>query len=174
MGRLTIEFLALIAVLAGTIGALDYFWQRAEHRRQHRMSHKELRDEAKEAEGDPWLKQERRSRAEAIAANRMMSEVPHADVVIVNPTHVAVALRWSRAPGAAPAVIASGKDEIARRIREIAEAHGVPIYSDPATARALVAEVALEQEIPPEHYRAVAAAIRFAEAMRRRARRGWH
>lgn len=173
MGRLTIEFLALIAVLAGGIGAIDFLWQHAEHRRRHRMSHKELRDEAKEAEGDPWLKQTRRARAEAIAANRTLVEVPGADVVIVNPTHYAVALKWTRAPGTAPTVVARGTDQIARRIREIAEEHGVPVYRDPPTARALFAEVALEHEIPPEHYRAVAAAIRFAEAMRQRARRGW-
>jgi flagellar biosynthetic protein FlhB len=173
MGRLTVQFLALVAVLAGVIGAIDFLWQHAEHRRRHRMSHKELRDEAKEAEGDPWLKQERRARAEAIAANRMLADVPRADVVVVNPLHYAVALRWSRAPGAAPSVVAKGTDEIARRIREIAEDHGVPIYRDPPTARALHADVPLEREIPPEHYRAVAAAIRFAEAMRRRARRGW-
>lgn len=173
MGRLMVEFLALIAVVAGAIGALDHLWQHAEHRRRHRMSHKELRDEAKEAEGDPWLKQERRMRAEAIASNRMLADVPGADVVIVNPTHYAVALKWSRAPGAAPAVVARGTDEIARRIRETAEEHGVPIYRDPPTARALFADVALEHEVPPEHYRAVAAAIRFAEGMRRRAQRGW-
>jgi flagellar biosynthetic protein FlhB len=170
MARFMIEFLALVTAVAGVMGALDYFWQRAEHRRRHRMSHKELRDEMKESEGDPWLKQERRARAEAIASNRMLRDVPGADVVVVNPHHFAVALRWSRAPGAAPVCVAKGTDEVARRIREIAAEHGVPLYRDAPTARALHAEVPLGREIPPDHYRAVAAAIRFAEDMRRRAR----
>lgn len=173
MGRLTIEFLALVAGVAGAMGALDFFWQQAEHRRRHRMSYKELRDETKDSEGDPWLKQERRSRAEAIATNRMLADVPGADVVIVNPFHYAVALEWSRAAGTAPVCVAKGTDEAARRIREIAERNGVAVYRDPPTARALHAEVALGVQIPPDHYRAVAAAIRFADAMRRRARNGW-
>lgn len=170
MGRLMVEFLALVFVISAVLGAADFFWQRAEHRRRHRMSHKELRDETREAEGDPWLKQERRGRAEALATNRMLEEVPRADVVIVNPTHVAVALRWSREAGSAPVCVAKGVGEIAARIRERAAEAGVPVRRDPPTARALHATVALGAEIAPEHYRPVAAAIRFAEDMRARAR----
>ena len=103
---------------------------------------------------------------------QMMADVPRADVVIVNPTHYAVALTWSRQPGAAPVCVAKGVDEIAARIREIAAEAGVPIRSDPPTARALYATTDLGAEIAPEHYRPVAAAIRFAEMMRKRARRG--
>ena len=104
--------------------------------------------------------------------NRMMSDVPTADVVIVNPTHYAVALKWSRKPGAAPTCVAKGVDEVAARIREAAQASSVPIHSDPPTARALHATVDLGQEILEEHYMAVAAAIQFAEKMRHRARGG--
>ena len=164
---------ALVPVLAVAVvvGAADWFWQSASHIRKHRMTRKEMTDEHKESEGDPHFKSHRRARAQEIANNRMLAEVPTADVVIVNPTHYAVALRWSRAPGAAPVVAAKGVDEIARRIREAAAEAGVPIRSDPPTARALHDGVDLGREIPPEQYRAVAAAIRFAEAMRARRRR---
>jgi len=90
--------------------------------------------------------------------------------VIVNPTHYAVALKWNRRKGAAPVCVAKGADEIAARIREVAAEAGVPIHRDPPTARALHATVDLDREIRPEHYKAVAAAIRFAEAMRARAK----
>ena len=164
---------ALVPVLAVAVvaGVADAFWQRASHIRKNRMTRKEMTDEHKESEGDPYFKSKRRARAQEIAANKMMAEVPTADVVLVNPTHYAVALRWSRAPGAAPMVVAKGVDEIARRIREAAAEAGVPIRSDPPTARALHAGVEIGREIPPEQYRAVAAAIRFAEAMRQRSRR---
>jgi flagellar biosynthetic protein FlhB len=115
------------------------------------------------------MKQSRREKARLIASRRMMEQVPGADVIIVNPTHFAVALRWSRQPGSAPECVAKGVDEIARRIREIAQENGIPIHSDPPTARALFASVDIGQEIAPEHYRAVAAAIRFADALRKKA-----
>jgi flagellar biosynthetic protein FlhB len=89
----------------------------------------------------------------------------------VNPTHYAVALNWSRASGRAPVCVAKGTDEIATRIRERAAAAGVPLHSDPPTARALHATMRIGDEIPQDHFRAVAAAIRFAEAMRKRAKR---
>ena len=170
LGRLTVEFLALIVLVQGLIGVLDLLFQTAEHRRRNRMSRRELLDEMKQAEGDPHLKAERRQRGVDIATNRMLADVPRADVVIVNPTHYAVALRWDRASGGAPVCVAKGTDEIAARIRERAAEAGVPIRRDPPTARALHAAVEIGQEIAPEHYRPVAAAIRFAEAMRRRAR----
>ncbi|MBK5928558.1 EscU/YscU/HrcU family type III secretion system export apparatus switch protein [Rhodobaculum claviforme] len=172
MMRLLLEFLVLVVVILVGIGALDFFWQRAEHLRKQRMTHKEMRDEMKSSEGDPYMKQARRQRGHDIATNRMLTEVPKADVVIVNPTHYAVALKWDRAAGGAPVCVAKGVDEVALRIRTLAAGAGVPIHSDPPTARALHATVALKEEIAPEHYRAVAAAIRFAERMRTRAARG--
>jgi len=170
LARLMIDFMMLVVVVAAAIGALDYLWQRFEHHQRNRMSQKELRDESKETEGDPWLKQERRSRGHAIATNRMMADVPKADVVIVNPTHYAVALKWSRKRGDAPVCVAKGVDAVARRIRETAQEAGVPIHSDPPAARALHAGTEIGEQIAPEHFRAVAAAIRFAEDLRRRAR----
>lgn len=164
------EFLMLIVVMQAVIGVIDLLWQTQDHRRRNRMSRRELLDQLKQSEGDPHLKAERRQRGMDIATNRMLDDVAKADVVVVNPTHYAVALRWDRASGMAPICVAKGVDEIAARIRERAAEAGVPIHRDPPTARALHASVDLDEPIRPEHFRAVAAAIRFAEAMRRRAR----
>ncbi len=169
---LVLRFLALVFVVKLAIGAVDFFWQRAEHLRKNRMTHKELRDEMKQSEGDPQAKGERRRRGREIATNRMLEQVKDAAVVIVNPIHYAVALRWSPGDLGAPICVAKGVDEIAARIRERAEEAGVPIHSDPATARALHATVEIDQEIATEHFAAVAAAIRFAEKMRARATKG--
>ena len=169
--RLMQEFLTLILLVVATIGGLDYLWQVHLHRKRNRMSRKEMLDEFKESEGDPYLKSARRQRAQEVATNRMLTDVATADVVLVNPTHYAVALRWNRSKGGAPICVAKGVDEVARRIRERAAIHAVPIHSDPPTARAIHSSVEIGQEIRAEHYRAVAAAIRFADAMRRKARR---
>jgi flagellar biosynthetic protein FlhB len=168
--RLSVAFLAIVVAVSLLLGLVDLGWQHADHLRRHRMSRKELQDELKEMEGDPYLKQARRQRGYDIATNRMLADVPSADVIIVNPIHYAVALRWTRGSDSAPVCVAKGVDEIAHRIREIASESGVPIHRDPPTARALHASVSLGQEIRPEHFRPVAAAIRFAETMRRRAR----
>jgi flagellar biosynthetic protein FlhB len=169
--RMSVTFLMLVLAVALVVGGIDFLWQRAEHLRKHRMSHKEMRDEHKQMEGDPHMKQQRRQKGYDIATNRMLTDVPAADVVIVNPTHYAVALKWDRARGSAPKCVAKGVDEVAARIREIAAENGVALHSDPPTARALHATVQIGEEVRPEHYRAVAAAIRFAEAMRQKARR---
>jgi flagellar biosynthetic protein FlhB len=167
---LTIDFLLLILLATLVLGGGDYLWQVHLHRQRNRMSRKEMMDEFKESEGDPHFKAARRQRAQEVATNRMLADVERADVVVVNPTHYAVALRWERGKGGAPICVAKGIDEIARIIRERAAAHGVPIHSDPPCARAIYATVELGQEVRADHYRAVAAAIRFADAMRRKAR----
>ncbi|WP_120631692.1 flagellar type III secretion system protein FlhB [Ruegeria sp. EL01] len=170
MMNLLFRFLFIVIAIALAIGVVDYLWQYAEHIRKNRMSRKEIQDETKDAEGDPHVKQSRRQRAQEIATNQMMTDVSDADVVIVNPTHYSVALKWSRAMRTAPVCVAKGVDEVAAAIRSAAGQAGVPIHSDPPTARALHATVEIGQEITEEHYRAVAAAIRFAEAMRKRAK----
>ena len=171
LARLTIDFLSVLLLVAIALGGVDYLWQVHLHRQRNRMSRKEMMDEFKESEGDPHLKSARRQRAQEVATNRMLADVAGADVVVVNPTHYAVALRWDRGKGAAPVCVAKGVDEIARVIRARAAEHGVPIHSDPPTARAIFATVEIGQEVRVEHYRAVAAAIRFADTMRRKARR---
>ena len=170
LSRMGVSLLSLIAAIAVAIGAVDYLWQRFDHARKLRMSLEDLKKESKEVEGDPYMKQARRARAEAIATNQMLREVPKSDVVIVNPTHYAVALKWDRKPGSAPRCVAKGVDAVAAQIRVRAIEAGVPIHRDPPTARMLHAAVDLGKEIHPDHYRAVAAAIRFAEDIRRRAR----
>jgi flagellar biosynthesis protein FlhB len=174
LGRMILDSLLVLLVItcliAVAIAGVDLVWQRFDHLRRLRMSYQDLREEAKQSEGDPHMKAQRRSRAEAIATNRMLLDVPKADVVIVNPTHYAVALKWSRAKRSAPVCVAKGENELALKIREIAVTAQVPIHADAPTARALHATVAIGREIAPEHYRAVAAAIRFADRMRRAAR----
>ncbi|MGG7566690.1 flagellar type III secretion system protein FlhB [Rhodovulum sp. DZ06] len=166
--------LAVICVIAAAVGAGDAVWQNFNHRRKLRMSDQEMKDEIKKSEGDPYMKGERQRRGREIATNRMIAEVPNADVVIVNPEHYAVALKWSRDRKRAPICIAKGVDEVAARIREAAIEAGVPIHRDPPCARALHADVEVGEEIRPDHYAAVAAAIRFADAIRAKARsKGW-
>ena len=161
-----VTLLLAATVVAVAIALFDYFWRLYDHRRKLRMSHQDVKDETKDSEGDPHMKQSRRQRGREIAANRMMMDVPQADVVIVNPTHYAVALQWSRERGTAPVCVAKGVDEIAARIREIAQTNEIPIMSDPPTARLIHATVDIGLEILPEHYQAVATAIRFADDMR--------
>lgn len=164
------DFLVVVVAIAVVLGGLDYLWQVLRHRQRARMSRQEVQDEHKESEGDPHVKSQRRQRGQDYAMNRMLQDVPTADVVIVNPTHYAVALKWNRQSGRAPICVAKGVDEIAARIRERANLAGVPIHSDPPTARALHAALKIGDEIDRSHYKAVAAAIRFAEAMRQKAR----
>lgn len=171
LSRLTIDFLSIILLVSIVLGGVDYLWQVHLHRQRNRMSRKEMMDEFKESEGDPHMKAARRQRAQEVATNQMLADVASADVVLVNPTHYAVALKWDRGKGGAPVCVAKGVDEIAQVIRARAAEHGVPIHSDPPTARAIYATVELGQEVRAEQYRAVAAAIRFADAMRRKARR---
>ncbi|MDH2326532.1 flagellar type III secretion system protein FlhB [Cereibacter sp. SYSU M97828] len=168
--RMLLRFLMIVLLILSVLGGLDYLWQRFEHMRRNRMSRQEMLDEHKSSEGDPHTKAQRRQRGMEIATNRMLADVPKADVVVVNPTHYAVALKWDRAGGRAPVCVAKGVDEIAARIREKAAEAGVPIHRDPPTARALHATLEIGDTIHPDHYRAVAAAIRFAETMRKKAK----
>jgi flagellar biosynthetic protein FlhB len=162
---LMVEFLALFgaAVLAISvlIAAADLAWQHHRHRVQNRMTREEMVDESKQSEGDPHMKGQRRRRAEEIATNRMIRDVEEATVVVTNPTHFAVALRWSPDDPTPPVCVAKGVDEVAARIREAARRHGVPLYPDPPTARALHATMDLGEPIPREHFAAVATVIRF-------------
>ena len=159
-----------VLIVAGTLAFFDVIWQRFEHLKKLRMSHQELKEEGKQAEGDPHIRAQRRERARQIANNRMLLAVPEADVVIANPTHFAVALKWRRLDGSAPVCLAKGIDEVALAIRSRAEEAGVPVRTDPPTARSLHSLVEIGQEIRPEHYQAVAAAVIFADEMRRKVR----
>ena len=163
-------FAGMIVLFSVALAMVDLPWSRHQHSKKLKMTLEELKKEMKEQEGDPTMKQSRRQRGQEIARNRMMKDVPDADVIIVNPTHYAVALKWERKGGAAPICVAKGTDEIAAKIREIAAVAGVPIRSDPPTARAIHATVEIGEEIKRDHYAAVAAAIHFADAMRKKAK----
>lgn len=169
--RFFVELLIVFTLVSFVISSVDYLWQVHLHMQKHRMSDKELKDEVKESEGDPHLKSARRAKAQSIATGNVVQAVSEADVVIVNPTHYAVALKWERAGGGAPTCVAKGVDEVARKMREVATEHGVAIHSDPPTARALYAVVNIDEEIAPEFYQPVAIAIRFADQLRQRRRK---
>ncbi|HIC65315.1 flagellar type III secretion system protein FlhB [Paracoccus sp. (in: a-proteobacteria)] len=171
------ELLSRVLMLAIGVSVIfagfDMAWKWHEHRQKNRMTRKEMEDEHKESEGDPHLKAARRQRAVDIAMKQMLADVARADVVIVNPTHYAVALEWKRGSGRAPVCLAKGVDDVAARIRAKAREKEVPIWSDPPCARAIHATVEIGDEIQREQFAAVAAAIRFAEKMRAKARAGW-
>ncbi len=161
-----LELIALTLVAGSTavmtaIAAADYAYQKWAFLKQMRMTKQEVRDEHRQQEGDPHVKARiRRLRTER-AQRRMMAAVPEADGVITNPVRVAVALRYDMETMAAPTCVAKGADELARRIREVAETHKVPVLENPPLARALFAGVELDEEIPPEHYHAVAEVIGY-------------
>jgi flagellar biosynthetic protein FlhB len=152
----------LLVVLAAqaAIAVLDYGWVMLRHVRGLRMSRHDIQEEMKESEGDPRVKARQRQIRTMRARRRMMAAVPKATVVITNPTHYAVALAYDRAKHAAPRVVAKGVDSLAARIREAAEANHVPVVANPPLARALY-QVALDADIPAEHYQAVAAIIAY-------------
>ena len=154
----------LFKVVAGILAILvvaDVFWSRMKWHIDLRMSKQEIKDEQKQAEGDPIVRARQRSLARDRSRRRMMAAVPRATVVIANPTHYAVALRYVREESATPVVIAKGLDNIAIRIRELAEQNDIPVIEDKALARSLFTAVVLDRPIPPEFYKAVAEIILF-------------
>lgn len=170
LSQILLEFLVLALLSTGVFGGLDYGWQYFQHRRRNRMSWQEVIEEHKESDGDPNVKWQRRQRGREIAMSQVLQNVATADVIVVNPTHYAVALKWKRGDKSAPICVAKGVDELAARIREKAAEVGIPIHRDAPTARAIYATVDVGAPIRPEQFKAVAAAVRFAEAMRKKAR----
>jgi flagellar biosynthetic protein FlhB len=145
----------LIVILFAFVAAGDYVFQWWQYEKKLKMSKQEVKDEYKNIEGDPLIKSKIKQKQREIANNRMMQEVPGADVVVRNPTHFAVALRYDQ--GAfAPKVVAKGQDEIAMKIIAIAEEHGVPVHEDRSLARFLHDEVKLDHFIPPELFQVIA------------------
>jgi flagellar biosynthetic protein FlhB len=156
-----LKVLVAVLVVMTLIAIIDTTYQRYSHRKKLRMTKQETRDENKETEGDPKIKNRlRRIRIER-ARQRIMAAVPHADVVITNPTHYAVALKYDQASMAAPRLTAKGVDVLALRIREVARENGIPIVENPPLARALHGGIELDQEISGEHYKAVAEVIGY-------------
>ncbi len=164
LGRIVVWTVAALAALA----ALDYAWQRRQHQQGLRMSKAEVKDERRQAEGDPHMKQRVKRAYQQIAKRRMLDEVPRADVVVTNPVHLAVALRYAPGQMGAPVVVAKGAEHVAARIKEIARAAGVPILERRALARALFRAVPIGGEIPGSLYRAVAEILAYIYALQTR------
>ena len=156
---LTVGFKVAAALLL--IALVDFAYQRHKHEQDLKMTHQQVKDEMKTMEGDPQVKQRRRQIAMQRSAARMSTEVPQADVVVTNPTHFSVAIKYDEGSMHAPKVVAKGADQMAFRIREIATANGVPIVEKPPLARALFGSVDPGQEIPEDFYSAVAELLAY-------------
>lgn len=168
IGGLTWELLLRAAVAMFVIAALDYMFQRMQLEKQLRMTKQEVKDDMKRSEGDPLVKSRIRRRQREVSQRRMMHEVPKADVVVTNPTHFAVALKYDADVSEAPIVVAKGKDLVAQRIRTIAEENHVPIVENVQLARALYASVEVGQEIPADLYQAVAEILAYVYRLSKR------
>jgi flagellar biosynthetic protein FlhB len=157
---LSVKLLGAVVAVLAVIAAADYLFQYRQWFARQKMSLRDLKDEFKQTEGDPAVKGKIRQIRQNRMRKRMMAAVPKASVVITNPTHYAVALQYERGMSA-PVCVAKGSDLIARKIREVAMEHGIPIVENPPLARALHGTVEIDQEIPSEHYQAVAEVIGY-------------
>ena len=171
--RLVFAVAAFLLVIAGA----DWLWQRQRFMERMKMTKEEVKEDFKQSEGDPHVKARQRQIRVERARRRMMQAVPEATVVVMNPTHYAVALKYDTDAAQAPMCVAKGLDSLALKIREVAEEAGVPVLEDPPLARALYATVEVDEVIPPAHYEAVAKIIGFIlsagrDAAARRFRRG--
>jgi flagellar biosynthesis protein FlhB len=163
---LTMKMLGTVVAILAIIATADYLFQYRQWYERHKMSLQEIKQEFRQSEGDPIVKGKLRQLRQTRMRKRIMAAVPKASVVIANPTHFAVALRYERGMKA-PICVAKGVDLIARKIREVAEQHDIPVVENPPLARALHGTVEIDQEIPQEHYRAVAEIIGYIMRLRR-------
>jgi flagellar biosynthetic protein FlhB len=161
---IAMRLLSVVCVLTLLLLAMDLLWVRLHWRRDIRMSKQEIKDEMKELEGDPLKKARLRSLALDRRRKSMIAAVPRATLIIANPTHYAIALRYVRDEGGAPMVLSKGKDLIALKIREIAEKNSIPIIGDKLLARTMYESVEVDRPIPPEFYKAVAELIHILYA----------
>jgi len=174
LGTLLFHFLAKGKVPAflgssfAFLAGFDYMYQRWEYERKLKMTKQEIKEEYKNTEGDPQIKGRIKQKQRENAQRRMMQAVPEANVVIRNPTHYAVALKYEYGTDSAPIVVAKGKDNIAFKIIEIAEAHDIVIVENRPLARALYAEVDIDKEIPSNYYQAVAEVIAFVYKVKKK------
>ncbi|MEM8839662.1 MAG: flagellar biosynthesis protein FlhB [Pseudomonadota bacterium] len=167
---LVVKIVAAVLILFTVIAVADYAFEKWRWIQRQKMTIKEVKDEFKAQEGDPQIKSRIRQLRQERARKRMMAAVPSADVIVTNPTHYSIALKYERGMNA-PVVVAKGIDEIAFRIREVAKEHDIPLFENAPLARALYATVEIDQEIPQEHYKAVADVISYV--MKLAQRRTW-
>ena len=163
---LTLQLLGAVVAMLALVAIADYFFQYRQWFERQKMSLREMKEEFKQSEGDPHIKGRIRQLRHARMKKRMMAAVPKASVIITNPTHYAVALSYDRGMSA-PVCVAKGVDNIALKIREVAKAHDIPIVENVALARALHATVEIDDEIPVEHYHAVAEIIGYVMGLKR-------
>ena len=161
---MAIDILVSIVVVMAAIAAIDLVWSRFHWRQDLRMTKQEVKDEHKQSEGDPIVKMRLRSLARDRARRRMMTEVPRATLIIANPTHFSIALKYVRDEDSAPVVLAKGQDLVALKIREIAHEHNIPVFEDVALARSMYKQVSVNSVIPSHFYQAVAELIRVVYA----------
>lgn len=159
--KLSKSLMLAVLLLLIAMAAVDWFWQHQRFMKRMRMTLQEVKDEFKQSDGDPHIKGKRRQIQMQRSRQRMMQAVPKATVVVMNPTHYAVALKYEPGETPAPMCVAKGVDELALKIRAVAEEHGVMVLEDPPLARALYASVEIDEEIPVEHFEAVAKVISF-------------
>jgi flagellar biosynthetic protein FlhB len=160
-GLIFFKMMAGILAVFFVVAILDVFYQRFEHYKKMRMSRQDIKDEYKQTEGDPMIKGKLRQLRMQRARGRMMQSVPEADVVITNPTHYSVALKYNPDEMDAPVVVAKGINEVALRIRELAKEHDIVIHEEPPLARAIYDNVEIEESIPAEYFKAVAKIISY-------------
>ena len=165
-GSLVGHAFLLLTLAFSLLAVVDVPLQLWDYQRRHRMSRAELRQEARESDGDPQIKAKIRAQQREMARRRMMAEVPKADVVVTNPTHFAVALKYRDGEMRAPIVVAKGMDLVAMRIREVGQRHGVPILETPALARTLHRYAEIGDEIPQTLYAAVAEVLAYVFQLR--------
>jgi flagellar biosynthetic protein FlhB len=167
---LSLDLLAVVVAILFLVAAADYLFQYRQWFERQKMSFREMKEEFKQTEGDPLVKGKIRQLRQARMRKRMMAAVPKASVIITNPTHYAIALQYDRGMEA-PVCLAKGVDAVALKIREVAGEHSIPIVENPPLARALYATVEIDEEIPAEHYKAVAEIIGYVMKLRRAAGR---
>jgi len=165
--RVVVMMMAVTSA-AALLAVVDYVFTRQSYMERMKMSRREIKDEMRQSDGDPMVKAKLRQIRMERSRKRMMASVPNASVVITNPTHYAVALRYEQGETAAPICLAMGVDAVAQRIRDLANEHDIPIVEDPPLARALFATAEIDQPIPKEHYEAVAKVIGFVMRLARR------
>jgi flagellar biosynthesis protein FlhB len=161
IGKAAMELALWLLAILLVLGVIDWSYQRWQHTKDLRMTKSDVKDERRSMEGDPHVKSARFKMAQKIAMQRINSAVPKADVIVTNPTHFSVAIKYDAATMRAPRVVAKGADYLAFRIREVATRHAVPIVERPPLARALYAGVEVGQEVKPEHYQAIAEILAY-------------
>ena len=161
MHSLILRLMSGILVVLLVVAVTDLVYQRYEHHKKMKMSKQELKDEYKQTEGDPHVRAKLRQLRQEKARTRMMQAVPEADVVITNPTHYSLALKYKPDEMDAPVLIAKGVDDLAMRIREVAKENDIPLYENKPLARAMYDSVEIDEMVPEQHYKAVAEVISY-------------